>query len=114
MQAEPRWTPPRDAWLCRLRLEGATWAEIAAELGVTLDMARERGRKLRARRPPPGAPVRTEDPDRPSLPPGHPRSWGLLTAGTLLESSPWPGWAKEESPQVDAPLAGEAINEDGI
>jgi hypothetical protein len=91
-RSETVWTSPRDACLCRLRLEGATWAEIAAELGVSQDVARERGRRLSARRPPPGPRRRVEDPNRPSLPPGHPRSWGLLTSGTVLADTAWPGW----------------------
>jgi hypothetical protein len=31
-----------------------------------------------------------DDPDRLPLPPGHPRSWDLLTAGTLLAGAPYP------------------------
>jgi len=26
------------------------------------------------------------------LPPGHPRSWGLLIEGTVLDGTAWPGW----------------------
>jgi hypothetical protein len=50
--------------------------------------ARDRGeRSERAPRefvPPP------EDPARGPLPAGHPRSWGVLTAGTVLEDTPYP------------------------
>ena len=86
------WTAPRDAQLRRLRLEGATWAEIGALLAITADMARERGRRIGAPRPPTstGGP-RPEDPARAPLPPGHPRSWALLTDGTLLAGLGWPG-----------------------
>lgn len=87
------WTPPLDAYLCRLRLEGASWAEIAASLAVSPDVARERGRRIGARRPPPSVRAPAEDPGRGPLPPGHPRAWALLTAGTLLENTVWPGWA---------------------
>ena len=86
------WTPPRDAQMRRLRLEGASWAEIGLSLGVTAEMARERGRRIGApRRPATAAPPR-EDQSRPPLPPGHPRAWRLLTEGTQLAGSPWPGW----------------------
>lgn len=86
------WTEASDARLRRLRAEGRGWPEIGAALGVTPDMARERGRRIGARFPArvPRAPA--EDPYRSPLPAGHPRSWGLLTAGTLLAESAWPGW----------------------
>ncbi len=29
---------------------------------------------------------------RPPLAPGHPIAWGVLTEGTLLAGSDWPGW----------------------
>jgi hypothetical protein len=87
------WTGPRDARLRRLRLEGATWAEIAAELGVTPAVARERARRIGAPRGAPAAAARaTEDPHRPPLPPGHPRAWAVLTEGTTLAGTAWPGW----------------------
>ena len=92
--ASAGWTPPRDAQMRRLRMEGATWAEIGLSLGVTAEMARERGRRIGAPRRPATAaqPPREEDQARPPLPPGHPRAWRLLTEGTLLAGSPWPGW----------------------
>ena len=97
--AAPSWSAPRDARLRRLRREGATWAAIAAALGVTIDAARERGRRIgapracRAAPPPDSTPDSApEDPARPPLPPGDPRAWGLLTAGTLLAGTDWPGW----------------------
>lgn len=86
------WTAAADARLRRLRAEGRTWAEIAADLGVSRDMATERGRRIGARRPPADhAPTPASgDPARPPLPPGHPVSWGLLTRGTTLEGVPYP------------------------
>ncbi len=86
------WTPALDTRLRRLRAEGAGWPVIAAALGVSPDIARERGRRLGARPPPAPPPPAAEDPDRPPLPPGDPRAWGLLTQGTLLAGTPWPGW----------------------
>lgn len=89
----PAWTPPLDAQLRRLRLDGASWAEIGLALSVSPDIARERGRRLGARRPADagGAPP-AEDMRRPPLPAGHPRSWRLLTEGTALAGTSWPGW----------------------
>ncbi|MBN9510728.1 MAG: AsnC family protein [Alphaproteobacteria bacterium] len=87
-----RWTAPLDAFLRRLRAEGASWAEIAGALAVSPDVARERGRRIGAVRPPPQARAPREEMARGPLPPGHPRSWGLLVAGTLLDGTKWPGW----------------------
>jgi hypothetical protein len=89
--ARLEWTEARDTWLRRLRAEGRAWAEIAAQLGVTPDMARERGRRIGARGTAPSERAHREDPSRPPLPAGHPRAWGLLTSGTVLEGSGWPG-----------------------
>jgi hypothetical protein len=89
--ARPDWTAARDGTLRRLRAEGHAWAEIAAGLGVTLDMARERGRRIGAPAPPRAARSDREDPSRPPLPAGHPRTWGLLVAGTGLAGAGWPG-----------------------
>jgi len=35
-------------------------------------------------------PLPAEDPERPSLPAGHPVSWGALTSGTILEGTQYP------------------------
>ena len=86
------WTAAHDAQLRRLRAEGRIWAEIAAELGVTPAIARERGRRIGAPAPPHSVRVQREDPSRPPLPAGHPRAWNLLVEGTLLAGTDWPGW----------------------
>ena len=91
-EPERIWPAPRDAQLRRLRLEGASWAEIGEILGVTPHIARERGRRIGAQRPAPTSAPPREDPSRPPLPPGHPRAWGVLTQGTLLAGLGWPGW----------------------
>ncbi len=83
------WTDAQDTKLRRMRAEGATWDEIAAVLAVSSAIARERGRRIGARRPPPDF-VPHEDPDREPLPPGHPRSWGCITEGTVLQGTPYP------------------------
>ncbi len=36
MPLKLEWSPPRDAVLCRLRAEGASWEAIAAELVISL------------------------------------------------------------------------------
>lgn len=90
--ARLNWTEARDLWLRRMRAEGRAWAEIAAELGVTPDIARERGRRIGAPAPAAGsARAAREDPSRPPLPAGHPRAWALLTEGTVLAGTFWPG-----------------------
>jgi hypothetical protein len=94
--ARVEWTGARDARLRRLRADGRSWAKIAAELGVTLDMARERGRRIGALAPSRVGRPPQEGPSRPPLPAGHPRAWGLLTDGTVLAGTEWPGW--EEPP----------------
>jgi hypothetical protein len=37
--------------------------------------------------------------ERPPLPPGDAVSWAVLTEGTLLDGSDWPGWSA--SPDVE-------------
>jgi hypothetical protein len=78
------WTGPRDLQIKRMRADRASWDAIALSLGISRNAAIERGRKIGARLPPPEFAPAMEDPDRPALPPGHPTTWGLITAGTLL------------------------------
>ena len=85
----PQWSPPRDALLRRLRIEGATWAEIALVLRVSRDVAIERGRRIGAPRPPCASWPSQEELARPPLPAGDARSWSILTAGTCLEGEPY-------------------------
>jgi len=90
MPARFHWTNAQDTQIRRMRAEGASWDMIAATLDVSRWSVIERGRRIGARLPPRehvGAP---EDPARDPLPPGHPRSWGVLTAGTVLENTPYP------------------------
>ncbi len=90
MPAKISWTVAQDTQLRRLRAEGSTWDEIAAALGFSRFAVIERGRRIGARRPPPGPRPVVEDPGRDPLPPGHPRSWGPLVAGTVLEATSYP------------------------
>jgi hypothetical protein len=86
-----KWTAEADADLRVRRLAGESWAAIAVGLGTTPDRARERGRKIGARRiPPPLAYDAARPATRPPLPPGHPISWRLLTDGTCLAGTEYP------------------------
>ncbi len=53
---------------------------------------RPQGRRVSIARPAAEADAETEEEardERLALPPGHPLSWGLLTAGTLLDGAPY-------------------------
>jgi hypothetical protein len=84
------WTEARDTQIRRLRAEGATWDAIAHALLLSRFAVIERGRRIGARKLPAAPRVLPEDPERPPLPAGHPRSWGALIEGTLLEGTPYP------------------------
>jgi hypothetical protein len=84
------WTTAQDTQIRRLRAEGASWDTVAAILGLARWTVIDRGRRIGALRPPRQSVLPQEDPARDPLPPGHPRSWGVLTAGTLLEGTPYP------------------------
>lgn len=84
------WTDAQDMQIKRLRAEGATWESIATVLSLTRWAVIERGRRIGARQPPRERPPMREDPARDPLPAGHPRSWDTLTAGTVLENTPYP------------------------
>ena len=89
MPQKLHWSEATDTVLRRARAEGHTWDNIAALLGVSRWTAIERGRRIGARRPPVEF-IPRPDRFRPPLPAGHPRSWGLLTQGTVLEGVPYP------------------------
>jgi hypothetical protein len=84
------WTPEVDARLLSLRALGLAWAMIGQELHIGRTAARERGRRLGARRLPRARLPAPAMEDRPPLPPGHPACWGLITAGTVLEGEAYP------------------------
>ena len=85
------WTEPRDTMLCSQRALGRSWDAISAQLGISRWAAIERGRVLGATKPArtPTAPAGSEA-WREALPPGHPISWGAITAGTLLAGEAYP------------------------
>lgn len=90
MPQKLRWTDAQDTQIRRLRSEGASWDAIAAALGLSRWTVIERGRRIGARRPPREFVPPPEDPGRDPLPAGHPRSWGVMTGGTVLEGVPYP------------------------
>ena len=90
MPLKLRWTNAQDTRIRQLRAEGATWDAIAAALCLTRSAVIERGRRIGARPPPPEFVAEPEDPHRGPLPAGHPRTWGVLNAGTVLAGEPYP------------------------
>lgn len=94
MPAPFTWTPALETRLRQMRLEGATWQEIADILGVGRESVREHGRRIGAVRLPRQVAVDPDPPassgSRPPLAAGHPVSWGLLTEATLLQGSAYP------------------------
>ena len=84
------WTAAQDMQIKRMRAEGAAWDAIASVMGVTRWTVIERGRRIGARRPPSDFVPPADSLTRDSLPAGHPRSWSVLIAGTLLEGQPYP------------------------
>ncbi len=91
MRAGTVWTPALDSKLLRLRAEGRGWGDIGVELALGRYTVVERGRRLGARKLPEARVVPViEDRDRPPRGAGHPDSWGLITAGTVLEGLAYP------------------------
>ncbi len=90
MPAKLFWTAARDAQIRRLRAEGATWDAIAEALLLSRFTVIERGRRIGARKPAALPKTAPEDPCREALPAGHPRTWGALIAGTVLEGEAYP------------------------
>jgi hypothetical protein len=84
------WTEAQDSQIRRLRAEGASWDTVATILGLARWTVIDRGRRIRALRPLRQSMTPQEDPSRDPLPAGHPRSWNVLTAGTVLEGTPYP------------------------
>ena len=91
MRAGTDWTPALDGKLLSLRAAGAEWGDIALAMSLGRYTVVERGRRLGARKMPAmRALMAIEDRDRPPRVAGHPDSWGLITAGTLLEGQAYP------------------------
>jgi hypothetical protein len=84
------WTAVQDMKIKRMRAESASWDSIAVAVGVTRWTVIERGRRVGARLPPPDFQPSPEDPERPTLPPGHQHTWGIIISGTSLDGMPYP------------------------
>lgn len=112
------WTETRDNLLIALRAEGRSWNSIAALLGLSRWAAIQRGQVVGAQKPESIPAMRgTRITGREPLPAGHPVSWAVLTAGTLLAGQEYPypplmpceerdvmAAPPVEVAQVDAPL----------
>jgi hypothetical protein len=83
------WTNARDSQIRRLRAEGDSWDTIATVLGFSRWTVIERGHRIGASCPPREFVPAPEDRAREPLPAGHPRSWGVITAGTVLANVPY-------------------------
>ena len=91
MRAHVKWTPELDETLRNLRSAGVTWDGIANAMSLGRNTVLERGRKIGARRLPPVQPqIAEEARDRPPRQAGHPATWTIITAGTLLEGEAYP------------------------
>jgi hypothetical protein len=90
MPLKLQWTDAQDTRIRRMRAEAATWDDIATALDLSRTTVIERGRRLGARPPPPEFVAPPEDPHRAPLPAGHPRTWGVMNAGTVLAAEPYP------------------------
>ena len=90
MPAKIQWTEAQDARIRRMRTEGATWDAIGAALNLSRYAVIDRGRRIGAKPPPPEFVPPPDDPARGPLPAGHPRTWGVMNEGTVLEREPYP------------------------
>ena len=91
MRASVVWTMELDERLKALRDGGMTWDAVAEAMDLGRNTVLERGRKMGVRvRRPSLAMVPEEARDRPARQAGHPLTWGLLTAGTVLDGERYP------------------------
>ncbi len=85
------WAEARDEQLRALRDAGLTWDGVAEAMGLGRNTVLERARKIGIRmwrQRPPAAPVEARD--RPPRQAGHPQTWGMINAGTVLEGERYP------------------------
>ncbi|MEJ0016728.1 MAG: AsnC family protein [Acetobacteraceae bacterium] len=90
MPAKFIWSNAHDTRIRQFRAEGASWDAIATVLGLSRWAIIDRGRRIGARLPPREFVPPPEDPARDPMPAGHPRSWGVITTGTVLENTAYP------------------------
>jgi hypothetical protein len=84
------WTDAQDMQIRRRRAEGASWEAIAADLTLSQWAVTERGRRIGAGHLESDFVQTPDDPQREPLPAGHPRTWNIINAGTVLEGAPYP------------------------
>ena len=83
------WTEAQDTQIRRLRRKVRPGTRSLPPWLQPLDGHRARSPHRRPTPPREFVPP-PEDPARDPLPAGHPRSWGVITAGTVLEDTPYP------------------------
>jgi hypothetical protein len=86
------WTPEIDREIVSLRLNGTSWKGIGEKIGISRESVERRFKRLQV--PPPVVETKPQvdplmHPGREPLPPGHPRSWGILNEGTILAGEPY-------------------------
>lgn len=89
MRKAIRWTDQQDFTIKRMRAEGSSWELIAQAVGICRWTVIKRGNLIGAKLPPPDF-VPDVDPNRPSLPPGHPDTWGAMIANSCLAGMAYP------------------------
>jgi hypothetical protein len=87
-----QWTAAQDNQIKKLRVAGVTWDGVAAAMGMGRNTVLELGRRIGARKleRPAVQVVAAEPADRPARQAGHPATWDLINAGTVLSGSPYP------------------------
>lgn len=91
VRAHVVWTEVLDERLRALRGARLTWDRVALEMGLGRNTVLERARRIGARTKRPAVPLEpVEARDRPARPAGHPHTWGMITAGTVLEGEKYP------------------------
>lgn len=86
------WPETMDTQLLQLRSERTAWDVIARTMGLSRNTVIERARRIGvAKRSKVGvAALLVESDERAPRPPGHPATWGAITAGTVLEGAEYP------------------------
>lgn len=92
MAVATNWTAAIDNAIRTMRKDGRTWRDIGQVLTLSRDAVRLRGKDIGAWRPAEQKKrIRIHPtPTRDAYPPGHPETWGAITAGTLLAGVPYP------------------------
>ena len=91
MPAKRSWNQREDLLLRHKRAARMSWDEIARNLTASRSTVIDRARLLGIPRLAPIPAEPTDDPPRDPLPAGHPIAWAVLTEGTLLADTRYPG-----------------------